>query len=69
MVSSGDVDDAIERRHRRGRGRADRDLPPSSSAAPARAAADLAAIQKAVLTARFFRKSCENDVKILLISE
>ena len=53
MVSSGDVDDAVERRHRRGRGRADRDLLPSSSTAPARAAADparaaadLAAIQK-----------------------
>jgi hypothetical protein len=52
-VSSGDVDDAVERRHRRGRGRADRDLLPSSSTAPARAAADparaaadLAAIQK-----------------------
>ena len=44
MVSSGDVDDAAERRHRRGRGRADRDLLPSSSASRA---ADLAAIQKA----------------------
>ena len=46
MVSSGDVDDAVEQRHRRGRGRANRDLLPSSSTAPARAAADLAAIQK-----------------------
>ena len=46
MASSGDVDDAVEQRHRRGRGRADRDLLPSSSTAPARAAADLAAIQK-----------------------
>ena len=48
MVSSGDadVDDAVERRHRRGRGRGrvDRDLLPSSSASRA---ADLAAIQKA----------------------
>jgi hypothetical protein len=37
MVSSGDadVDDAVERRHRRGRGRAVRDLLPSSSAARA----------------------------------
>ena len=45
MVSSGDAaaDDAAERNHRRGRGRADRDLLPSSSAAPSR----LAAIQKA----------------------
>ena len=47
MVSSGDVDDAVEQRHRRGRGRANRDLLPSSSTAPASAAADLAAIQKA----------------------
>ena len=45
MVSSGDVDAAVDRRHRRGRGRAARGLLPSSSTAPARAAADLAAIQ------------------------
>ena len=65
MVSSGDadVDDAVERRHRRGRGRAVRDLLPSSSAARANTVPPFEATGRGALP-RWFCKSCRKALDV-----
>ena len=63
MVSSGDVDDAVERRHRRGRGRAVRDLLPSSSAARANTVPPFEATVQRALPRRFC-KSCRKALDV-----
>ena len=65
MVSSGDadVDGAVERRHRRGRGRAVRDLLPSSSAARANTVPPFEATGRGALPRRFC-KSCRKALDV-----
>ena len=65
MVSSGDadVDGAVERRHRRGRGRAVRDLQPSSSAARANTVPPFEATVQRALPRRFC-KSCRKALDV-----